>query len=462
MRVTDALDQHARERPDALAAVDATTRLDWSGLRGRVDAVAAALCAQGLVVGDRVALIASDGVPALVAALAVLRAGGVHAPLDHSLAAPEIAAAVAALRAPWTLRLDDVGAPSLESTGQERGADPLGAGESAYVRCSSGTTGTAKGVVLSHRTIRDRVAAADRGLRLTADDRVLWLLPMAYHFAVSILLYVQRGAAVVFGNALRASTTAASARTHACTFAYASPYHIRRLADLPSGHDLPPTLRRVVATTTALDATAAADFRARHGLGVQQGLGIIEVGLALLSPGAPGECPGDFGPPLPDYRVAILDPAGDSVPPGITGELAIAGPGLLDAYLDPWRPQGAVLHRGFFRTGDLAVLDATGGVRLLGRSKDVINVGGVKVFPCEVESVLAAHPAIAACRVAARPDDRTGEQIHAELVLRGNADAVPADFAAWCAERLAPLKRPAAITVVAELPMTGSGKVRRG
>jgi len=465
MRITDALDQHAAQRPTALAVADGTARLSWGGLRTAVDALAATLTSQGLQVGDRVAVYGHDGAATLVAALAVLRVGGVHAPVDHTLAEPEIAALITALGTPWRLDVPKGAAVelplSLVATGQARTPDPLGAGVSAFLRLSSGTTGAAKGVLISHAALHDRVIAANRGLQLGPADRVLWLLPMAYHFAVSILNYLHHGTAIVFGNALRATGTATIARDNAVTFAYGSPWHIRRLADLPVAHDLPVSLTRVVSTTTALDATAAADFRVRHGRGVQQGLGIIEVGLPFLSPGADGERPGDLGAPLPDYRIELFDEHG--TPTVGVGELAIAGPGLFDAYLTPWRPRDTVLHRGFFRTGDRAERTVNGGIRLLGRLKDVINVGGVKVFPLEVESVLDAHPWVVASRVRSAPDARLGEQVQAEVQLKPGHDVatVHDELSTWCAERLAPLKRPAAYTVVERLAMTSSGKVIR-
>jgi acyl-CoA synthetase (AMP-forming)/AMP-acid ligase II len=157
--------------------------------------------------------------------------------------------------------------------------------------------------------------------------------------------------------------------------------------------------------------------------------------------------------------VAIRDAAGRCAAPGEAGELAIAGPGLLDAYLTPWQTRDGILDHGYFRTGDLAAMDSDGAVTLLGRLKDVINVGGVKVFPLEVESVLAAHPAVRGCRVAAATDPRLGEQVVAEVELA--APVEPDELAAWCADRLAPLKRPGRITVVDRLPRTGSGKIKR-
>ena len=460
--VTAALRRHAATRPHALAAADARESVDWAALLARVDAQAAALRTAGVRPGDRVAHRLPDGVPALVAALAVLDLGAVHAPVDHLLAPPEVATAERAMAAAWRLVAGADGAVQAERTGLDAVADPLGPGASAFVRCSSGTTGTAKGVLLSHATVLERVAAANRGLLLDGDDRVLWLLPMAYHVAVSVALYVQVGAAIVFANALRATTTAAIARAHAVTFAYANPYHVRRLADLPATDALPASLRRVVSTTTALDADAARRFHARHGVPVAQGLGIIEVGLPLLSAGAIDEPPGRFAI-LPDYRVSIRDGHGAAAPIGAAGELAIAGPGLLDAYLTPWRPRAQVLHDGCFLTGDIARVESDGTVQLLGRCKDVINVGGVKVFPLEIESVLDAHPDVVASRVYGEADPRTGERIRAEVALAAQAQRIDAEarLAAWCSERLAAMKRPAVISVVDQVELTATGKVRR-
>lgn len=457
MRVTDALHRHARTRPYALAVADGDLRLSWADLARLVDEAVASLCQQGLIEGDRVALRAADGAAALIAALAVLHTGGVHAPIDHTLTPPEISAAETVLGVRWRLVLErtaPLAALTLEATGQAHGADPLAPRHSAFLRCSSGTTGLAKGILLSHSTIVARIAAANAGLGLTAEDRVLWLLPMAYHFAVSILLYLEVGAAIVFGNSLRASTTAARAREHAVTFLYGSPWHIRRLAELPTGQDLPASLRQVVSTTIALDADAAALFHRRHGRGVRQAFGIIEAGLPLLSAGEPGETVGRFVI-QPAFQVAVLSPAGEAVSRGVAGELAITGPGLFDAYLSPWQPRQA----GWFRTGDVARIEDDGSVQLLGRIKDVINVGGVKVFPLEVEAVLSAHPAVVACRVHGASDPRTGEQVVAEVAVSCAVDA--SALVAWCAERLAPLKRPAQIAIHSHLPMTPSGKVRR-
>lgn len=450
--IAAALERHAAERPQALAAADADGAWTWHRLADRVARVAADLASAGVRRGHRVALRLPDGVEALAHLLAVLRLEAVHAPLDVSLAQAEVDAAIPQLGATWRIEAGVDGRPRLQATGIAPVAEPLAGEVSAFLRLTSGTTGTAKGVLLSQRSLAERIAAANRALNLNADDRVLWLLPMAYHVAVSVLLYIEVGAAIVFGNRLRAVDTARCAVDYACTFAYAAPWHVRRLADLPAG-SLPSSLRRVVSTTTALDAEVAARFHARHGIPVFQALGIIECGLPLLSAGDPGEPVGRFALNA-DYRARLRGVDDQGV-----GELCLAGPGFLDAYLDPWRTRAEVLDaEGFFATGDLARIEGDGAIQLLGRCKDVINVGGIKVFPQEVESVLEAHPAVVRARVFAGADPRTGEQVLAEVEAEG---IEVADLQAWCAQRLAALKCPARIALVPALALTPSGKVRR-
>ena len=297
-RVTDALDRHGRERPCDDAVVDGRERLSWSALREAVDAGAATLRAQGVRPGQRVGLRATDGAAALVAALSAMRLGAVHVPVDHQLAEPEAQELLRVLEVEWLVEppSDAARAPSrwaLARRGESAAGDPLPPPGSAFVRLSSGTTGDAKGVLIGHAALALRIAAANGGLGLGAQDRVLWLLPMAYHFAVSIMLYVEVGSTVVFGNHLRAAGTAAIARAERVTMAYGSPYHVRRLAALPArrgpaaharkrrlDHHRPRRQRRGATSAPAMAAAC------------RQALGLIEVGLPFISDGRRVRGPG--------------------------------------------------------------------------------------------------------------------------------------------------------------------------
>ncbi len=338
----------------------------------------------------------------------------------------------------------------------------------AFVRFTSGTTAAAKGVVLSHETIHERIHAANEGLRLGPNDRVVWLLSMAYHFAVSIVSYLSFGAGIILSPNNFAGTILASARRHGGTVVYGSPAHYAWLAAAPAQAQagLPagahagvrpwPELRLPVSTTAAIDRATAEAFRARFGVAVVQALGIIEVGLPFLNLAHAEQRPEAVGQVLPAYELCLEDvglgPAARAV--------LLRGPGLVDAYYDPWKPRSAILQGGWFRTGDVAEMGADGCLVLRGRLEEVINVLGMKFFPQEVEAVLAAHPAVECARAFARPDQCLGEVPHAQVVLRsGLTPPEEGELLAHCRKELAPFKVPESVEVVQALPRTASGKI---
>jgi long-chain acyl-CoA synthetase len=327
----------------------------------------------------------------------------------------------------------------------------------AFVRFTSGTTATAKGVVLSHQTIHDRIHAANEVLGIGRDDRVVWVLSMAYHFAVSIVAYWSFGAAVVLPRDHFAHAILTAAAQHCGTLIYASPAHFTWLAHASEAAPLP-DLRLAIATTAAVDPGTAAAFRARFAMPVVSALGIIEVGLPFINVAGSAEQPEALGKVLPAYELRLAD-AGLGA--GV-GEILLRGPGLIDAYYEPWQPRAAILRDGWFHTGDVAAMDVDGRVHLRGRLKDVINVLGMKFFPQEVETVLCAHPAVESACVVARPDERMGEMPEAKVVLRpGQTRVTERELRAYCEKQLALFKLPQRIEFVDALPRTASGKVLR-
>ena len=321
----------------------------------------------------------------------------------------------------------------------------------AFIRFSSGTTGTSKGVVISHETLLARVTAANRGLGIGPEDRIVWILPMAHHFAVSIMLYLLHGATTVIVNSHGGQEVLAAARQHGGTVLYGAPFHHALLAAEPSGNSWP-TLRLAVSTAAALPLSTAQAFYARFDVPLSQGLGIIEVGLSLINLHAAREKPGSVGLPLPDFQAEVRE--GD--------ELYLRGPGIFDAYLHPWRQRDAVLENGWFRTGDLARLDTDGDVFLLGRSHSVINVGGLKCFPEEIEAVLNELPGVAAARVKGRENARFGAVPAAEVEPRDPArPPTPGEMASYCRRALASYKVPVSYQIVEHIPRTASGKIQR-
>jgi long-chain acyl-CoA synthetase len=327
---------------------------------------------------------------------------------------------------------------------------------SAFIRFTSGTTGSSKGVVLTHETIDERIRAANVALAIGPRDRVLWVLSMSYHFTVSIVAYLTFGATIILPPNHFAAAIAGEIERHQATLLYASPVHYALLADYPAGRPLG-SLRLAISTTSSLDAAASQRFRERYDLAVSQALGIIEIGLPCVDTDPSVERAASVGRVLPPYGLRLVD-AGLGPE---HQEVLLAGPGMLDAYYDPWQPRSQIAPAGWFRTGDVGSVDSEGYLFLRGRTKDVICVMGMKFFPQEVERVIGQHPLVQAVCVLAHDDQRFGQSVSARVVLHQGADpnVVGGELRALCRRELASYKVPVHFEVVAELPRTASGKV---
>jgi len=445
MNIVERIFQNADRGAVALICDD--EEISYGRLIALVDAAAVAIAASP---ARRVGLDCPNGIAHVVLALAIVRTGKCLVPIASELSARERERVIretgvgAIVDATGVVRPVDVGEVSFDE-------DDLQALNPAFVRFSSGTTGTSKGIVLSHESLLERVTAANRGLRIGPADRVVWILPMAHHFAVSIMLYLLHGAATVIVNSHLAEDVLAAARRHRGTVLYGAPFHHALLAAENSGAPWL-DLRLAVSTAARLPLATAQAFDARYGVPLSQGLGVIEVGLPLLNLDAAGEKPGSVGRPLPDYEAAVRE----------GGELFLRGPGMLDAYLHPWRRRAEVLDDGWFRTGDLAEVDGDGHFHLLGRSHSVINVGGLKCFPEEIEAVLAEVAGVGAVRVSGKENARFGAVPIAEIEACDPALAPKISaLAAHCREALARYKVPVEFRFVERIPRTPSGKIQR-
>ena len=207
-------------------------------------------------------------------------------------------------------------------------------------------------------------------------------------------------------------------------------------------------MRLAVSTTCALPADVADEFFKRFGQPLVPALGIIELGLVALNTADPRGRWNSVGRPIPDFRVKILAPDEHGC-----GEIAVAGPGICDAYAAPWQARENILHDGWFITGDLGRMDADGFLYLISRKTAVINLAGRKVFPEEIEAILDKHPSIRESRVFGRAHPHLGEVVEAEIVLSA-PDASIENLSHYCREHLASFKIPTRFHIVPALPRT--------
>lgn len=461
MNLTELLDQTATRWPQKPALIEESRVVTYSELARQVGELAQQLEALRLDGGARVGLAFPNGIAYVALTFALWRLNIVVVPVPTECPEEEIAEIAVAMQLAGILtpkpRGESVAVTSeCHFTKLQTAVPPDNHGLNlAFIRFTSGTTSARKGVALSHETIRDRVRSANKAFGITADDTVIWCLPMAHHFLITIVLYIEVGATMVLARHVTAKPLLEAVNRWKGTVLYAAPFHYSMWARDNSGVTIP-SVRLAVSTTCALPQNVADDFFKRFNLSLVQGLGVIELGLVALNTVAPREKWNSVGRVAGEFELRLVNPDADGA-----GELAVRGPGICDAYVAPWVSREEILRDGWFFTGDIGRLDAEGFLYLLTRKTAVINLAGRKVFPEEIEAVLNRHSAVSESRVYGKLHPHLGETVEAEVVL-SSADAKLDSIHAFCREHLASYKIPTRFTVVAALPRTPvTGKILR-
>ncbi|GGJ92450.1 hypothetical protein GCM10010123_22890 [Pilimelia anulata] len=480
----DLIAERIAATPDALAVVAGADELTYRELGERADRLAAVLRRCGVGPERLVALALSRSAQLIVAMLAVWRAGGAYLPLDTAHPADRLALTLDDAR-PALLLTDreSVGAlPDADGCPRIVLDDPLSAGlvlpgaaaagppaipaNAAYVIYTSGSTGRPKGVVITHAgLVNFQLGVADR-LRLGPADRLAAVTTPAFDASVLELFppLLAGGTLVLVPRATvrEPAELAALLADRGITVMQATP-SLWRMLD-------PAALRgvRLLAGGEALPGPLADRLRA-HGAGLVNLYGPTETTVystcAVVGdrPGAP-----PIGRPIANTRVYVLDGALRPVPDAVTGELYLAGVGVARGYLgrpgltatrfvaDPYGPPGARMYR----TGDLGRWARDAHLEYLGRGDDQVKIRGFRIEPGEVEAALAAHPAVAAAAVVARPGPGGEPALVAYPVPRGAAPD-PAALRDHLAARLPDYMLPAAYVPLAALPRTANGKLDR-
>jgi len=460
----------------ALTDVRSGRSLSYGQLAREAQRVAAFLKAQGVETGQRIGLLAPNDLAYVPAAFGLLAAGGCLVPLASNLTPTEIAEIVREVQLNGCLAWPGADAPpgagrTVLEGGEcanfsfawldrdVRSPDEFYSLDPAFIRFTSGTTARSKGVVLSHAATAARVEASDRVLRFSEEDRILWVLPLAYHFAVTIVAYVRAGAHILLCPDTLPKAMVDAIRRLTPSVLYAAPLHFERMANLGPSERLS-SIRVTLSTAAPISPAVMERFESVYGVPVGQAYGIIEAGLPCINLGTEGLPVTSVGRPVPGYDIAVLADDGTRLPPDELGEIGVRGDGLFSAYYAPWRRRELIMNNGWFLTGDLGLLDKTGALHLKGRKKTVIFVAGLKFFPEEVEDCINQFPGVKESRVFSRPHARVGEVPCAEVVLDPRHSDLEA-LKAHCARVLSTYKVPVEFTVVDAVPRTPSGKIRR-
>jgi oxalate---CoA ligase len=469
----------------ALVCPDDDLRFTHEDVASLVAELAGRLHSAGVQRGDRVAIVLPNGPEIVLCLFAIALLGAVAAPLnpDYTEAefrfylsdlVPRFVIAGSEAPAPLSAAVDDL--PMIEATTARPEARPTlrldaqtlntassfergGADDAALLLHTSGTTSRPKQVPLLQRNLTAQAASIATHYGLSDSDVSFCAMPLfhVHGLVASTMAQMSAQGTVVVPRRLVPGRFWAQAREHGMTWYSASPTpHQKLLARL----DTPPaTLRFVRSCSSALSPDLMRDAEARLGVPMVEAYGMTEATHQMTSnPLPPAERrPGSVGVSA-GADVRVVDDAGRDVPLGEPGEVAIRGPGLTPGYLNNEQANAESFFDGWFRTGDIGVLD-DGYLRLQGRLKEMILRGGENISPIEIEQVLLAHPAVADAVCFGIPDEKYGELVGAAVTLSGTVEE--AGLVAHCREHLAAFKVPERVFVLDAIPRTATGKVQR-
>ncbi|MBD1204804.1 MAG: AMP-binding protein [Rhodobacteraceae bacterium] len=338
----------------------------------------------------------------------------------------------------------------------------------AVLQYTGGTTGVAKGAILTHRNLLMNMAQAMTFINphvAPGKEVVLTAIP-TYHilaFTLNLLGFFHLGARnLLIPNPRPLSNLKRAFENYPITWIIGVNTLFNGLMNEYWFTTAPPRrLKASFAGGMALHGAVADRWRALTGTEIVEGYGLTETSPVATGNPIGAARPGSIGIPMPSTDVRLLDDEGHEVPPGSPGEFAIRGPQVMQGYWNrPAETAAAICPEGFLRTGDIAVMDTDGYFRIVDRKKDMILVSGFNVYPNEVEDCLARHAAVQECAVIGVPDGAAGEFVRAYVVRRDPA-VTEADLRAHCKTSLTAYKVPRQVVFRDELPKTNVGKILR-
>jgi acyl-CoA synthetase (AMP-forming)/AMP-acid ligase II len=335
---------------------------------------------------------------------------------------------------------------------------------------TSGTTSRPKGVPLTQANLAASVANIRSVYRLAETDATVVVLPLfhVHGLICGLLSSLASGASVTLPAAGRfsASTFWADMRAAGATWYTAVPTIHQIILDRHASkpEPLPPALRFIRSCSASLAPAILDRLEAAFGAPVLEAYAMTEASHMMTSNPLPQDGPrkpGSVGRPVGCLEVAILDEEGARVAPGKPGEVCVRGANVTAGYKGSPEANEAAFRFGWFHTGDIGVADEEGYLRLVGRIKELINRGGEKISPIEVDAVLLDHPAVKQAVSFGVPDDKYGEEINCAVIPREGSAIGEDDVVAHCRRNLASFKVPKKVFVTDDLPKTATGKIQR-
>jgi long-chain acyl-CoA synthetase len=435
--------------------------------------IAELLRMRGIEAGDRVGLLLPNGPDFVAAYHGALRAGAVVVPLNTLLAPPEIADRLAASGA----QLSIAAGPLAGAAAGHPVISPAEAGEAdptrpmserhdtdpALILYTSGTTGSAKGAILTHAGLRAAAAAAAAVLGYGPGDVILGSAPFSHVLGQSAGMNAAllAGARLAVPQRFDAPRTLLEMAETGTTVLLGVPTMCVALTAAAGESATRPPLRLAHIGGAPLPDGVRTAFEAAFGCPIHEGYGLTELsGMAAAQPAAKPRTPGSVGVPVPGVEMRLVADDGSPCATGEIGEIRFRGGGTIPGYWDdPAATAAQIDADGWLATGDLGRVDDAGQLFLVDRRKDVIIRGGYNVYPREVEEALHQHPDVREAAIVGVPHEALGEEVAAVVVLAPGAVADADALRAFAAERVAAYKYPRRIVFVDALPKSPTGKI---
>jgi long-chain acyl-CoA synthetase len=329
---------------------------------------------------------------------------------------------------------------------------------------TGGTTGRAKGVMLSHRGLWSGGLALYAAGKDQGFTRALLPLPLSHAFGLLVAIsgmHVDSPRTSVLQRWFDAPSWVRLVEEHRIETSPVVPSMLTMLLAQPlEDHDLS-SLRSFGSGGAPLPMALREQVTARLAVEVFEGYGCTEASAGITANRLGANRPGSVGRPLPDVEVAILDPDGNPLPAGVDGEVCSRGPGLMLGYWQDPEQTAETLRGGWLHTGDVGHLDEEGYLFIVDRMKDLIIRGGFNVYPRDVEDALLEHPDITQAAVVGRPDEASGEEVVAVVAVRPGSSLTGEEVVAWARDRLSKYKYPREVRVLEAVPLTSVGKTDR-
>jgi malonyl-CoA/methylmalonyl-CoA synthetase len=427
----------------------------------------------------------SPGINYVATLWGIWKAGGIAVPLCLSYPLPSLAYVIEDTQAS-ALVLEPTFLDLLQDYALEKGiplhlAEDLQVGpvagtlpeialdRGALILYTSGTTSLPKGVLSTHANLEAQISTLIAAWHWTSNDHTLCLLPLHHvHGLVNVVsCALSAGATLQFLHPFQADTVFSIFLEGKVNVFMAVPtIYFKLIAEFDSYseskkealHTCMKAFRLMVSGSAALPVSVMEKWKQVSGHTLLERYGMTEIGMAISNPYQGDRRAGYIGTPLPDVKVRLVDEENQEVAPGLPGEIQIQGPGVFAKYWGKAEATAkAFTELGWFKTGDIAVVEE-GYFRILGRdSIDIIKSGGYKISALEIEEVLRSHELVKDCAVVGIPNEEWGELVAAVLVLEGELNLT--ELKDWLKERLPTYKSPKIYQILNDLPRNAMGKV---